>query len=469
MIWNLRPLSLAVKRAFVLWAAILAMVLPGAGLAAGQENLTIWWEMGSFQAEDDALLALIRRFEAKYQVKVDLSLYATQEVIPRMVAALDAGNPPDVGFGNVLDLQATAQWAYDDRLENISDLIEPIRSRFDPAALSTTFLYDNTRQSRAFYAFPIRQQTMQIQYWKDMLEATGYTAGDIPRQWDAYWNFWCTRVQEAYRQKTGSRVYGVGLPMGVGSGDAIYAFLTFMDAYNVKLVNDSGKLQVDDPSVREGLIKALTSYTAPYANGCTPPSSTRWQDSDNDVAFFNKTTVLTPNASLSIVAKYLEDMDNPLLTADQRAAAKTNATERIATAAFPNKPDGNKMVSRTAVKAGVIFKDARNKPGARKFVRFLLEDANLTAYVEGSLGGWFPVLKAAQQRPFWKLDAARLATYQLFMNGTVPYAFATNHRFTILNHENVWATAMHRVVMDKLPADQAVDELLVRIKTVAGP
>ncbi len=343
MIWNLRPLSLAVKRAFVLWAAILAMVLPGAGLAAGQENLTIWWEMGSFKAENDALLALIRRFESKYQVKVDLSLYATQEMIPRMVAALDAGNPPDVGFGNVLDLQATAQWAYDDRLENISDLIEPIRSRFDPAALSTTFLYDNTRQSRAFYAFPIRQQTMQIQYWKDMLEATGYTAGDIPRQWDAYWNFWCTRVQETYRQKTGSRVYGVGLPMGVDSSDAIYAFLTFMDAYNVRLVNDSGKLQVDDPSVREGLIKALTSYTALYSNGCTPPSSTRWQDSDNDVAFFNKTTVLTPNVSLSIVAKYLEDMDNPSLTADQRAAAKTNATERIATAGFPNKPDGNKM------------------------------------------------------------------------------------------------------------------------------
>ena len=34
-----------------------------------------------------------------------------------------------------------------------------------------------------------------------------------------------------------------------------------MDAYNVKLVDDDGKLLVDDPKVKEGLIGALTDYT----------------------------------------------------------------------------------------------------------------------------------------------------------------------------------------------------------------
>lgn len=32
-------------------------------------------------------------------------------------------------------------------------------------------------------------------------------------------------------------------------------------------------------------------------------------------------------------------------------------------------------------------------------VRFLLQEENLTPYVEGALGRWFPVTKAAQQRP----------------------------------------------------------------------
>src|ERR1700712_972673 len=97
-----------------------------------------------------------------------------------------------------------------------------------------------------------------------------------------------------------------------------------MDAYNVKLVNDSGKLTVDDPSVRAGLINALTDYTMPYTKGCTPPSSTSWKDPDNNVAFHNRTTVMTHNATISIAAKWLDDMNNETLTEAQRATAKVN-------------------------------------------------------------------------------------------------------------------------------------------------
>jgi multiple sugar transport system substrate-binding protein len=43
-----------------------------------------------------------------------------------------------------------------------------------------------------------------------------------------------------------------------------------------------------------------------------------------------------------------------------------------------------------------------------------------------------------------------------------------NYRFTILNNENAWAKAMNRVVSEKVPVEQAVDELIARIKQVAG-
>jgi multiple sugar transport system substrate-binding protein len=61
--------------------------------------------------------------------------------------------------------------------------------------------------------------------------------------------------------------------MGVESTDSLQSFYTFMDAYNVKLVDDDGKLLVDDPKVKEGLIGALRDYTDTYIKGCTPPSS----------------------------------------------------------------------------------------------------------------------------------------------------------------------------------------------------
>ena len=441
----------------------------GAAQAQAQEKLTVWWVKGFYKAEDDALFEAIKKFEAKYKnIKVELSQYPIQDTVPKAVAGLDSGAPPDVAYSDVFDFQVTAKWAYDGKLEDLSKLIDPIRAKFEPAALSTTFLYNNVAQTRAYYAFPIKQQTMHIEYWKDMLGEAGFKAADIPKDWKGYWDFWCDKVQTGYRKNTGKRGFGTGFPMGVESTDSFYSFLTFMDAYNVKLVNDAGKLLVDDPAVRQGLINAMTDYTSVYAKGCTPPSSTSWKDPDNNVAFHNKTIVMTHNATISIAAKWLDDMNNATLTPEQRAGAKKNYTELIVTAGFPNKPDGSKMVYRTAVKTGVIFKDAKNKEGAKKFVAFMLDEANLTPYVEGALGRWFPVQKAAQQSPFWKADPHRLAVYNQYMNGTVPFEFTKNYKFTVLNNENVWAKAMNRVLNEKVPVDKAIDEMIARIKVVAG-
>ena len=449
--------------------ALVGAGLLGSAPVMAQEKLTVWWGKGYYKSEDDALYNAIKKFEAKYpKIKVELSLYAPQEGVPKTVAALDAGNAPDVAYSDVYDFQVTAKWAYEGKLEDLSGIIDPLRAKFEPAALSTTFLYNNTNQSRAYYAFPIKQQTMHIQYWKDMLADAGFQPSDIPTDWKGFWGFWCEKVQAGYRQKTGNRSFGTGFPMGVDSSDSFFSFLTFMDAYNVKLVSDSGKLLVDDPAVRQGLINALTDYTAVYGKGCTPPSSTTWKDPDNNVAFHNKTIALTHNATISIAAKWLDDSNNATLTEEQRATAKKNYYELIATSAFPNKPDGSKMTYRAAVKTGVIFKDSKNKAGAKLFVAFMLDEANLTPYVEGSLGRWFPVTKAAQQSPFWKSDPHRTTVYNQFMAGTTPFEFTKNYKFTVLNNENVWAKAMNRILSEKVPVDKATDEMIARIKAVAN-
>jgi multiple sugar transport system substrate-binding protein len=138
----------------------------------------------------------------------------------------------------------------------------------------------------------------------------------------------------------------------------------------------------------------------------------------------------------------------------------------VRTAGFPKKPDGTPMVYRAAIKTAVVFAQARNKPKAKEFVRFLLQEENLTPYVEGALGRWFPVTKAAQERPFWQEDAHRKAVHDQFKAGTVTFEFTKNYKFTILNNENVWAKAMNRVVSEKVPVETAVDEMLARIKTV---
>ncbi len=436
--------------------------------AAAQEKLNVWWVKGVYQAEDDALLTAIGKYEGKTGVKIELSQYPARDMIPKTVAALDAGAPPDVAYADVYDFQVTGKWAYDGKLEDISDILAPIKDRFLRNTIETTYLYSGKTKKRAYYAFPLKQQTIHIHYWKDMLGEAGYKVSDIPAGWKAYWDFWCDRVQPAHRKKTHRQTYAIGEPLGPDSSDSYYSFLTFMDAYNVKLVDDDGELLVNDPKVRQGLINALRDYTDIRKRDCTPPSSTSWKDPDNNASFHDRTTLLTHNTTIAIAAKWRDDTKDEALSAEQRARAKRYFDEMIETTGFPNKPDGSRMVHRAAVKTGVIFEGAKNKRRAKEFVAFMLEDANLRPYVEGALGRWFPVTKSGAQSAFWQADRHRKAVFNQFGAGTLNFEFTKNHRFTALNNENVWAKAMSRVVNDNVSVERATDELIARIKLVAG-
>ncbi len=435
---------------------------------SAQEKLNVWWVKGFYKSEDDALYAAIKKYEAKSGIKVELSQYPIQDMIPKTVAALDSGTPPDVSYADVYDFQVAGKWASDGKLEDLSDVIEPIKGQFEATALSTAFLLNSKTGKKAYYAFPMKQQTMHIEYWIDMLAAAGFKESDIPKTWNEYWTFWCDKAQPGLRKASGKRDFGIGQPMGVDSSDSFFSFLTFADAYNVKMVDDDGKLRFDDPTVRDGLIKAMTDYTTVYTKGCTPPSSTSWKDPDNNVAFHNKTTIMTHNATISIAAKWLDDANNATLTDEQRATAKKAYYELIRTAGFPAKPDGSPMKYRTAVKLGHIFSESKNKVRAKEFVAFMLQDENLQPYVEGALGRWFPVKTEAQKSAFWDGDVHRKSVRDQFANGTVTFEFTKNYKFTIVNNENVWAKAMNRVVNEKVAVDKAVDEMIARIKEIAG-
>ena len=87
-------------------AALVALgMLAAAAPAAAQEKIVVWWVKGFYPSEDAALYEAVKKFEAKTGVKVELSQYAVQDGIPKTVAALDAGNPPDVAYIDVYDFQ----------------------------------------------------------------------------------------------------------------------------------------------------------------------------------------------------------------------------------------------------------------------------------------------------------------------------------------------------------------------------
>ena len=68
-------------------------------------------------------------------------------------------------------------------LEDISDIINPLKGQFAPNTIETTFLYNDKTKKKAYYAYPMKQQTMHVQYWIDMLKDAGLQESAIPTTW----------------------------------------------------------------------------------------------------------------------------------------------------------------------------------------------------------------------------------------------------------------------------------------------
>src|SRR6188472_1105008 len=134
--------------------AVAAAFLLSGGPVSAQDKLTVFWGKGFYKAEDDALFAAVKKFEEKTKIKIDISQYSPQDMIPKTVAAMDSGTPPDVAYGDVFDFQVAGKWAFEGKLEDLSDILTPMKASFLPVTLETVYLLNEKTGKRAYYAFP---------------------------------------------------------------------------------------------------------------------------------------------------------------------------------------------------------------------------------------------------------------------------------------------------------------------------
>jgi multiple sugar transport system substrate-binding protein len=280
--------------------AVLTAMLALAPLGAKAADLVVWWEKGFNPEEDAAVREVIAAFEQKTGKQVELVQPSLDDHEAKILAAISAGQPPDFVFGLNTD-NWYGQWAEEDRLIDLSDVIGPFANLFGPDALRFATLGNATTGHRAIYALPMGFATTHIHVWRNLLEQAGFSLDDIPKQWEAFWSFWCDQVQPAVRKARGrDDIYGVGLAMSAASTDTNVAFEQFMQAYEANYVTREGKLVIDDPEVRRRLIRTMDSYTAIYRKGCTPPASAEWDALGNNQAFVKQTIAMTVNQTLSI-------------------------------------------------------------------------------------------------------------------------------------------------------------------------
>ena len=183
-------------------AAVLAAALILAPLGAGAADLVVWWDEGYYAEEGDAIVEVIDAFEHKTGKKVDLITFDQEELPGAVAAALEAGAPPDFAFGYNLP-EHVAPWAFRDRLVDLADAIGPFANLFDPEVLDQVRLLNGAAGQKALYGLPIGRSSNHVHVWKSLLKQAGFTLEDIPKEWDAFWGFWCDEAQPAVRRALG--------------------------------------------------------------------------------------------------------------------------------------------------------------------------------------------------------------------------------------------------------------------------
>jgi multiple sugar transport system substrate-binding protein len=195
--------------------AILAAMLTMMPLGAKGADLVVWWEQGVYPEEDKAVEETIAAFEQKTGKDVELVFHEQADITNKVQAAIEAGQSPDFLFGLVIDANIDP-WAYDDRLVDLTEAIGPLVSMFDRDVLEASKMLNGRTGQRGLFGLPFGRSTTHIHVWTSLLEQAGFTLADIPKEWEAFWSFWCDRVQPAVRKATGREDIWGGGPHHVG-------------------------------------------------------------------------------------------------------------------------------------------------------------------------------------------------------------------------------------------------------------
>ena len=161
---------------------------PHIARAAGA-TLTVWWNQGFYAAEDQAFRNLIAAWEKASGNKIELTMLPGQALNEKIVSALTTGQVPDLIYADNAPAQIIPQSAWDDKLLDVTDVVETQKSELSPTALQSAQFYNNVTKKRGYYGVPFKGATLNIPTWKSLIEKAGYKVSDMPKSWDPFFDF----------------------------------------------------------------------------------------------------------------------------------------------------------------------------------------------------------------------------------------------------------------------------------------
>jgi multiple sugar transport system substrate-binding protein len=432
------------------------LTLPRIARAAAT-TASVWFAQGFVQDEDVALRKAVADYEKTSGNKIELSIIPFAPERQKIISAITSGVVPDLIDSNPGEILQLYGWQ--DKWVDVSDVVETQKAQFSDTALESAMAYNNVTKKRGMYGVPLRAAVVPCHIWRPLVEKAGMKVEDIPKTWDAYFDFF-KKVQDNLRKQGERKVYGLGFQVTANGVDPSNLFCAFLFAHGGQdIVTKDGKLHTNDPKVREATVKAVGYLGGAYRDGYVPPSALNWNDADDNNAFHAKLMVMDVDGTLStevaMKEKHPEWYFKEMVTHGSPG--------------YPNDNAGKPVPSIVGYTNLLIPKGAKNVAVAKEFCRYFIQPKILGEFVELGLGRWLPVMPALAKSPFWQNPKdPHLKGYvqQGLLGPTVPDYYVYNPAMAEVRNQHVFGLAMIDVAKEGLKPEAAADKALKRIDEI---
>jgi multiple sugar transport system substrate-binding protein len=421
---------------------------------AQAKTATVLWVQGFVKEEDEAFKAMVAAYEKTSGNTIDYSLIPFGPAMQKIVAGLTSGDAPDVMFHDIADNAVVPQNAWNDKLEDISDVIDTQKTHYHPTALRASQYFNNVTKQRHGYYVPIKIGVLPMHVWGSLVEKAGFKLADAPKNWDAFWDFFKPMQKKLRETQRGIYVHGLQ-PTTNGPADGNNTFHHFLIANGgYGILTEDGQPHVDDPQVKEAVIKSLTYISSSYKDGYVPPGALSWNDADDNNAFHAKQIVMDIDGTISTEVAMFHEKDK---------------YDDVVTMVLPNDNAGQPMRAQFGVAGCFIPKTSKNAAVGKDFLKYVIQPQVSNAYLKTGLGRWLPTMPdLVKNDPFWLKEDPHRTAYATegLINPTVPNYPVFNPGYAEVNAQQVWGLAVADIVKDGMTPQAAADKALKRIGVI---
>jgi multiple sugar transport system substrate-binding protein len=418
---------------------------------AAAKTATLWWVQGFAQEEDVSFRKVVADYERVSGNTIDYSIIPYAPERQKIVSAMTTGEVPDLFTANPAEIVAIYAWQ--GKLVDVTDVVETQKSHYSDTALLSARCYNSVTKRRSFYGVPYTGAALPNHIWKPLVEKAGYKIEDIPKTWDAYYDFF-KDVQKKLRAQGVRNVYGLGFQVTTNGVDPNNTFHYFLIAYGGKdILTADGQLHLDDPTVKNAVVKALIYPTTAYKEGFVPPGAINWNDADDNNAFHAKQIVMDLDGTISTEVAVIKDQQD---------------YNDIVTMSLPLSNAGQPVPSQLTVVNAMIPEGAKSVEIAKDFLKYFIQPQVNNEWLKVGLGRNIPIMpETVKNDPWWFADPHRAAyTQQGVVGQTVPAYWAFNPAYAQVQNEHVWSTAWFDVLNGGMSAEAAAEKAFRRITEI---